>query len=87
MPREWKTVKMLSHETVHGNRIKLVATEKAFISQKCLIILYIVGWVNVLIMILHSNEILFLKYTIFLTCNKISVLRIHVKSVLIHCCT
>ena len=35
---------MLSHETVHENRIKLVATEQ-FNSQKCLIILYIVGWV------------------------------------------
>ena len=90
MPRESETVKMLSHETVHGNRIKLVATEKAFNSQKCLIILYIVGWVNVLIMILQSNEKLFLKYTIFQTRNKItavSVLRIHVKSALIHCCT
>ena len=36
---------MLSHETVLQNRIKLVATEKTLNSQKCLITLYIVGWV------------------------------------------
>ena len=33
-------LKMLSHETVHRNRIKPVATE----SQKCLITLNIVAW-------------------------------------------
>ena len=43
---DWETVKMLSQETVHRNRpIKLVATEKAFNSQKCLITRYIVGCV------------------------------------------
>ena len=31
--RDWETVKMLSHETVHRNRIKLVATEKALKSE------------------------------------------------------
>ena len=41
----WKQLKFLSHETVHRNRIKPVATEKAVNSQICLIILYIVGWV------------------------------------------
>ena len=40
-----KQLKLLSHETVHRNRIKLVATEKASNSQKFLITLYIVGWV------------------------------------------
>ena len=40
-----KQLKMLSHETVHQNHIKLVATENALNSQKCLITLYIVGWV------------------------------------------
>ena len=38
-----KQLKMLSHETVHRNRIKLVATENALNSQKCLITLYIIG--------------------------------------------
>ena len=28
VPRDWETVKTVSHETVHRNRIKLVATEK-----------------------------------------------------------
>ena len=42
-----KQLKMLSHETVHRNWIKLVATEKALNSQKCLITLYIVGWVKI----------------------------------------
>ena len=32
-----KQSKMLSHETVNRNRIKLVATEKALNSQKCFI--------------------------------------------------
>ena len=36
---------MLSHETVHQNRPKLVATEMTLNSQKCFITLYIVGWV------------------------------------------
>ena len=40
-----KYLKMLSHETVHRNRIKLVSTEKALNSQKCLTALYIVSWV------------------------------------------
>ena len=48
MSRDWETAKMLSHETVHRNRIKLVATEKALNSHKCLITLYIVGWVIIL---------------------------------------
>ena len=45
MPRDWETVNTASHETVHRNRIKLVATEKSLNSQKCLITLYIAGWV------------------------------------------
>ena len=40
-----KQLKILSHETVHRNRIKSVATEKVVNSQKCLVTLYIVGWV------------------------------------------
>ena len=43
--RDWETVKMLPHETVHRNRIKLVATKKTLNSQKCLITLHIQGWV------------------------------------------
>ena len=43
--RDWETVKMLSHETVHRNRIKPVATENTLNSQKCVITLFIVGWV------------------------------------------
>ena len=45
MSHDWETVKMLCHETVHRNRIKMVAMEKAFNSQKCLVTLYVVGWV------------------------------------------
>ena len=41
----WKQLKLLSHETVHRKRIKLVAKEKVLNSQKCLITLYIVDWV------------------------------------------
>ena len=40
-----KQLKMLYHETVLQNQIKLVATEKTLNSQKCLITLHIVGWV------------------------------------------
>ena len=29
VPRDWETVKTVSHETVHRNRMKLVAIEKA----------------------------------------------------------
>ena len=42
----WKQLKMLSHETVHRNRIKLVATEKTLNRQKCLITLYIRGMIK-----------------------------------------
>ena len=57
VPRDWETVKTVSHETVHRNRIKLVARLKQSEmfnnsvysrlgnNQKCLITLYIAGWV------------------------------------------
>ena len=41
MSHDWETVRMLSHETVHRNQIKLAAMEKALNSQKYLITLYI----------------------------------------------
>ena len=40
-----KTVKMFFKEAVHLNQIKLAPREKVLNSQKCLISLYVVGWV------------------------------------------
>ena len=50
-----KQLKLLSHETVHRNWIKPVATEKALNSRKCLITMYIVGLV-IIYLIKYSNE-------------------------------
>ena len=73
-----KQLEMLSHETVHRNRIKLVATKKALNSQKCLITLYIVGWVIIpvfgiqcgpesweLRILLNSNDRFFFSHIYF----------------------
>ena len=38
-----KQLKMLSHETVHRNLIKVVATENSLNREKCLITMYIVS--------------------------------------------
>ena len=72
MSRDWETVKMLCHETVHRNRIKLVATEKALNSQRCLITLYIEGWViipNGVILYTEKSQTFKMIKTLFIVCN------------------
>ena len=56
--RDWETVKILSHEILHRNRIKLVKKEMMLNSQKCLITLYIVDWV--IIKTVESNSVQYL---------------------------